>query len=136
MPQAANITLVGHLAADPETRYSQGGTAIANLRIPVNDGRPKRDGQGFEEHTSWYRVTLFGKQAEKMAERGHKGMLVQVIGKLSTSIWIPDSGEPRVNLDVEASSFLILERSGAESREPGRQASLADADDGDPDMPF
>lgn len=127
MPSKATVVLVGHLGSAPELRYTQAGSAIAIFNIGVNDG--KRTGEGeFQEHTSWYRVAAFGRNADA-ASAAEKGNLVQVIGRLSTSIWLPsDDREPRVNLDVAADSFMLLERKPeSDGPQPQRQAPRAQA---------
>lgn len=145
MPSKAQITLVGHLGSDPETRYTPEGLAIVSVNVPVNDAKKNKDGT-WDDHSSWYKVTLFGKQGETFAERAQKGNLVMVTGTLATSIWNPGDGrEPRVNLDVRGQEALILERKEAEDRglhlapRNGKQASLLQdplLDDKEGDLPF
>ena len=33
------VMLVGHLGGDPESRYTQSGTAVANFNIATNESR-------------------------------------------------------------------------------------------------
>lgn len=117
MPSRAHLVLIGHLGADPESRHSESGLPLCTFRVAVDDGR--RDA----EHTSWYRVTVFGKQAEQIQDRLHKGTLVSCTGRLTTGIWTgAASGEPRVNLELSADSVLLLERS-TRDEEPAASAS-------------
>jgi single-strand DNA-binding protein len=107
MPSSARVILVGHLAADPEKRFLSDGRPMVNIRVPVNDDRKT-------DHTSWYRVTIFGRDAEFVAERATKGQLVQVIGRLTTGIYEGDKGA-KVNLDVVADTVLLLGPAGDKS---------------------
>jgi single-strand DNA-binding protein len=57
------VILVGNLGANPEMRFTQGGQAVANLRIATTERWTDRHGQK-QEATEWHRVVVFGKQAE------------------------------------------------------------------------
>src|SRR5262249_44653243 len=66
------ITIVGYLGRDPELRYTPQGTAVCNMSIATTEKR--RDARGeTEEHTIWFRVTAWGRQAELAAEYLAKG---------------------------------------------------------------
>ena len=122
MPSRAHVVLVGHLGSDPEERFTHSGSKVVSLSIGVNDGRKGASGE-WEDHSSWYRVSVFGRDAEKLAE-ARKGTLVQVTGRLSTSLWEPTDGKkPRVNLDVMADSVLLLERSTRDEETAPRKAA-------------
>src|ERR1700741_1474633 len=57
------VILVGNLGANPEMRFTQGGAAVANLRLATTEKWTDRQGQK-QEATEWHRVVLFGKTAE------------------------------------------------------------------------
>ena len=61
------VILVGHLGGDPESRFTQGGTAVATFSVATNESRKNSEGN-WEDHTEWHRCVLFGKQAETAAE--------------------------------------------------------------------
>lgn len=75
------VILLGRLGNDPETKYTQGGTAVVSLSIATS--RRRKDGAGdWIEETAWHRVKAFGKQAEVIAEHCRKGDLLFVEGRL------------------------------------------------------
>ena len=61
--------IMGRLTADPELRYTQGGTAVARIALACN--RPTR--AGAEEQTDFIDVTAWGKTAEFVSRYFHKG---------------------------------------------------------------
>ncbi len=75
------VILLGRLGNDPETKYTQGGTAVVSLSLATSRRQKDRDGE-WQELTSWHRVKAFGKQAEVIAEHCHKGDLLFVEGRL------------------------------------------------------
>ena len=80
------VILVGHLGGDPESRFTQGGTAVATFSVATNESRKNSEGN-WEDHTEWHRCVLFGKQAETAAEYVKKGQMVYVEGRLNTREW-------------------------------------------------
>ena len=57
------ITIVGYLGRDPELRYTPQGTALCKMSIATTEKRKNVTGE-MEEHTTWFRVTAWGRQAE------------------------------------------------------------------------
>lgn len=89
------VIVTGHLAADPELRYTAAGNSIAKVRIPTSETwRNSRTGET-EEHTEWHRVKVFGQPAEFAGKYLRKGALVTVIGKLRTEKWQHADGGDR-----------------------------------------
>ena len=86
------IIIVGNLGKDPEMRYTPSGTPVTSLSVATNRKYTGSDGQVVKE-TTWFRVSVFGKQAENCAQYLKKGGAVLVDGRLT-----PDktSGGPRV----------------------------------------
>lgn len=85
-----SLTLVGNLGGDPELRYTQGGSAVTNFNLAVNR-RWNKDGQKMEE-TTWFRVSVWGPQAEAANTYLSKGSQVLVEGRLVAD---PDTGSPK-----------------------------------------
>lgn len=86
------LVLVGNLGRDPEMRYTPNGTAVTNF--PVATSRKYTDASGqVREETAWFRITVFGKQAETCNQYLAKGRKVLVEGELIVD---DKSGGPRV----------------------------------------
>ena len=66
------VLLIGNLSRDPEVKYSQQGTAIAQLSVATTE-RWKDKGGELQEHTEWFAVKAFGRRAEVVGEHLHKG---------------------------------------------------------------
>lgn len=109
-------TLIGNLGRDPEVRYTQGGTAVANLRIGVTERR--KEGENWADHTEWFGVVCFGKTAENAGRFLKKGRQVYVEGRLQTRSWEDKEGQSRQTTEVIASQLIFL-GGGREEREGG-----------------
>lgn len=108
------VILIGNLGKDPEVRYTQGGQAVANLRIATSRSwTDKQSGQRKEE-TEWHDVEVWGKQAEQCGEYLAKGRQVYVEGRLKTDKWQDkQSGQERSRVKVVADSVRFLGNRGA-----------------------
>ena len=108
------VILIGNLGKDPEVRYTQGGQAVANLRIATSRSwTDKQSGQRKEE-TEWHDVEVWGKQAEQCGEYLAKGRQVYVEGRLKTDKWQDkQSGQERSRVKVVADSVRFLGGRGA-----------------------
>ena len=124
--------LVGHIGKDPETRYSQGGTAVTKVSLATTSVRKDKDGNN-QETTQWHRVTFFGKIAEIAAEYLRKGSQVYVEGRISYSEHTGDDGQKRYYTDIIADEMQMLGGrgdGGGERRPQQRQErQSAPADD-------
>ena len=86
------LTIVGNLGRDPEMRYLPDGTAVTNLNVACNRKWTGGDGAA-QEQTIWYRISVWGKQAEGCNQYLEKGRQVLVEGLLTPD---KETGSPRV----------------------------------------
>jgi single-strand DNA-binding protein len=107
------VILVGNLGKDPEVRYTNGGQAVANLRIATSRSwTDKQSGQKKEE-TEWHDVEVWGKQAEQCGEYLAKGRQVYVEGRLKTDSWDDkQTGQKRSRVKVVAETVRFLSSGG------------------------
>ena len=93
------VFLLGRLGKDPEVRYTQGGTTVANLRLATNERRPDGNG-GWQDATEWHTVVAFGKQADLVKQYLTKGREVFIEGSLRTRQWQDQSGQKRYSTEI------------------------------------
>jgi single-strand DNA-binding protein len=86
------IIVVGRLGRDPEMRYTPSGQAVSSFSIATDRQYTGQDGTPVKE-TTWFRVSVWGKQAETVNQYLSKGKMVLVEGRLQVD---PKTGGPRV----------------------------------------
>ena len=125
-----SITLVGSLGRDPELKYSPSGTPICSMSVATNRKYTGSDGQLVKE-TLWFRVSVFGKQAEASAQYLKKGSSVLVEGRLTGDIktggpktFTKKDGGLGTSFEVAANTVRFLSKSEA--------ASMSDSGGSDP----
>lgn len=101
------IIIVGNLGRDPELRYTPQGNAVCNFSVATSE--KKRDkGGDLQDLTTWFRVTLWGKQAETASKYLTKGSQVYVEGRLRLEEWTDRDGKTRQTLDVNGTDMHFI----------------------------
>lgn len=103
------VMLIGRLGADPEIKYTQSGSPVANLRIATDESYTDRNGQR-QEKTEWHTVIAFQRTAEICQQYLHKGSLVYIEGKLQTRKWQDKNGQDRYSTEIQCQRLQMLER--------------------------
>ncbi|MBK7895090.1 MAG: single-stranded DNA-binding protein [Candidatus Promineifilaceae bacterium] len=77
------IIVVGNLGRDPEMRYMPDGTAVTSFSVATSRRWTDRaTGQPVDE-TTWFRVNVWGRQAESTNQYLSKGSKVLVEGQIT-----------------------------------------------------
>ncbi|MDP6445502.1 MAG: single-stranded DNA-binding protein [Pirellulaceae bacterium] len=100
------VILVGNVTRDIELKYTQGGTAVTEVGLAVNDRRKSQSGEWVEE-TTFVDVTLWGRTAEVASEYLTKGSPILVEGRLKLDTWETD-GQKRSKLRVVGERMQML----------------------------
>ncbi len=108
MAGLCKVIVVGNLGRDPEKRYTQDGRPVTRFSVAATTRRKGREGE-WEDHTEWFNVTVFGRQAETLAERLMKGTRVYIEGRLESRQYETQNGGKGFSLDVIANEVLSLD---------------------------
>jgi single-strand DNA-binding protein len=87
------LVITGNLGQDPEMRYMPDGQPVANFSVACNRKWTTQDTGEQQEETTWFRVSVWGRQAEACTEYLEKGRQVLVEGRLRPD---PNTGGPRL----------------------------------------
>lgn len=88
-------TFAGNLTEDPELRFTNGGTPVANLRVAVNR-RVKQNDEWVDGTPTFHSVKVWGPAGENLVESLFRGDRVLVHGQVETESWADkDTGELR-----------------------------------------
>jgi single-strand DNA-binding protein len=136
------ITIVGYLGRDPEMRFTPSGQAVTSFSVATSRSYTNNSGQKVDE-TTWFRVSVWGSQAEACNQYLSKGRPVLVVGRLRPD---PQTGGPRVytrNDGTAGASFEINALSvkflpGGRGESGGYQEDMGDTGEGpeDEEIPF
>lgn len=87
------LIIVGNLGSDPEMKYMPDGQAVTNLSVACNRRWNDRATGQQQEEVTWYRVSVWGRQAEAANQYLEKGRQVLIEGRLRPD---PNTGAPRL----------------------------------------
>ena len=121
------VILIGNLGRDPELRYTQQGTAVANFTLATNETWTSREGKR-EERTEWHRIVAWGKTAELCSQYLAKGRNVYIEGRIQTREWENKEGQKQKTTEIVAQTVQFLGGRGGEGG--GRSGGSDD------DIPF
>lgn len=131
------IILVGNLGRDPELRYTQQGTPVCSFSMATNEKRKDKQGE-YNNVTTWFRVTLWGRQAETTSQYLTKGRPVYIEGRLRMEEYTDRDGKARVSLEVHGTDMQFIgsarEQEGAGGATDQRRAGTDDHDQRQPDL--
>lgn len=113
--------IVGNLGGDPELRYMQNGRAVCNFSVAVSERWRDRQTNEQQERTTWYRVAVWGPQAENCNTYLAKGRRVLVTGNVSARGYINNNGEAAASLDLNARDVRFLSSRGEDQQGGGWQ---------------
>ena len=121
------IILVGNLGRDPELRYTPDGTPVCTFSLATNERRRDRTTGENNDVTTWFRVTLWRRQAEVASQYLTRGKPVYIEGRLRVEEYTDRDGKQRHSLEVTATDmqFIGAARSGDDAG--GTQAKAAAA---------
>ena len=140
MSSLNQVSLIGHLGRDPETRSFSNGGSVTNLRVATSETWKDKTSGERKEATEWHSVAIFGPLADVAARFLRKGSKVFLQGTLKTRKWQKD-GTDHYSTEVVLQGFgaqmVMLDGKGgggdsaprstpSESRPAAKQADLDD----------
>lgn len=104
-----DIQIIGNVGS-ADMKFTSGGKALLSLSVAEN--HRKRNGQEWvDDGTTWWRVTVWERQAEALVDHVDKGTRVLVTGTVRSRDWEKD-GEKRTSYDVTARHVAVIPKAG------------------------
>jgi single-strand DNA-binding protein len=135
-----SITIIGRLGRDPEMRYLPSGEPVTTFSVATDRAWNDKNGQRQKE-TTWFRITVFGQQAEIVNQYLSKGRMVLVEGRLrpdpktgGPAIYQRQDGTAGASFEVIANTIRFL--SPRDDSEAPAEAEMIDAAPPREDIPF
>jgi len=141
---ANKVILVWNVGKDPEVRYSQSGTPVANFSLATNERFKDRNDE-WQERTEWHNIVASQRLAEIVGVYVAKGSKLYVEAKIQTSSWEDrQSGERKYRTEIVARDLLLLgprENGGGDHRGPtsddeDQRSQPSSSESVDEDIPF
>ena len=137
--------LIGRLGRDPDIRYTQDGTAVANFSIATSEFWTDKSGTR-QERTEWHNIVAWRGLADLSKRYLSKGRQVYVEGRIQTREWDDRDGNKRRSTEIVANQMVLLgsrsDQDESYASSPPQQADPVPAKDmgspeiTDDDIPF
>ncbi|KAA0565900.1 single-stranded DNA-binding protein [Rossellomorea aquimaris] len=117
------VTLVGRLTKDPETRKTLEGKSILNATIAVNRNYKNQKGQ---IDTDFVLCTIWNRAADNTEKYCRKGSVIGVTGRIQTRYFDNDQGKRTYVTEVVAENvrFMDNRRETADAPEPSKKEPI------------
>jgi single-strand DNA-binding protein len=113
------VNLIGNIGRDAELKYTPQGQAVCEFSLATSEKVKSSNGEA-KEHTTWFRISIWGKQAENFSEYFNKGRQVYVEGHLKVREYLNKEGKLKTALEVDAIDFRFL---GGNKEQPSSNSS-------------
>src|SRR5438045_9739057 len=121
MPKSVNkVILVGNVGNDPEVRYSQRGTPVANFSLATNEKFKDRNDE-WQRRTEWHNIVAWKRLAEICGEYLTKGKQVYIEGSIRSRQWEDQNGNKRTSYEIVA-NVMKMPGPRADSKRPAGRA--------------
>jgi len=100
--------LIGNLGKDPEMRYTNAGSAVANFSIATTDRWTTKTGDK-QERTEWHDIVAFDRLADLCQNYLSSGSSIYIEGRLQTKSWEDPQGQKKWRTEIVATSIQFLD---------------------------
>ncbi len=107
------VILMGRLTRDPEIRHTGTGRAVCNFSVAVDNG------YGENRQTDFINCVAWNNQAEFLGKYFTKGMMVIVVGRISTRTWEGQDGKRNYATEVIANEVNFGETKKSRNENAG-----------------
>ena len=112
------VILMGNLTRDPETRYSQGDTAMAVAKFSLAVNRRTRR-QGDAETADFFNCTAFGRLGEFVEKYLKQGTKIVLTGRIQNNNYTNKNGEKVYSVNIIAEEIDFAESKSAQGASAG-----------------
>tara|TARA_Y100001970_G_scaffold292871_1_gene436282 strand:- start:1016 stop:1441 length:426 start_codon:yes stop_codon:yes gene_type:complete len=141
MSSVNKALIIGNLGQDPEIKYTQSGSPVANLSVATSERWKDKSTGDQKEQTEWHRVVVFGRLAEIAEQYLKKGSKVFIEGKIQTRDWEDSDGRKRYTTEVVAREMTMLDSkisadTNSDSSDATPKETASKDSDFEEDIPF
>ena len=121
------IQTTGNLGRDPEMKYFDSGNCVCKLAMAVRQpGIKQKDGTYQDPEAWWVEIELWGKQAERAANKFHKGDTIDARGEAHRETFPRRDGSQGEKLVIKHGSVDLIkakDEAKAPAMPPASQAT-------------
>ena len=101
------VILIGNLGKDPEVRYLESGSVVANVTLATTETYKDRNGNRVDS-TEWHDLEMWDGLAKIAEQYLSKGKSIYVEGKIKSDTWQDDQGNNRKRTRIRVLNMTML----------------------------
>jgi single-strand DNA-binding protein len=113
-----NVTLIGYLGSDAESRPTRNNSTLTVLSLATKRTSKNRHTGERESQTSWHKCVAFGRTAEYAAGLT-KGAHVQIVGEIQTREYVGKDGAKKSVTEIRVHRLVRLDCAAKTESTPG-----------------
>ena len=120
------VQAIGNLTRDPELKYLESGTAVANFSIAINESYTDKNSGEKKESVCFVEVEAWGRHGEVVNEYLSKGSRIFIEGTLKFEQWEEQGGAKRSRHKIRLMQMRFLDKkedSGGYNSAPQQQVA-------------
>lgn len=103
------VILIGNVGKDPEVRYLNNETPVANFSLATSETYTNRNGEKVTQ-TEWHNIVLWRSLASVAEKYVKKGTQLYIEGSIRTRSWDDKDGNKRYTTEVVGTNMQMLGR--------------------------
>ena len=101
------VILIGNLGKDPEVRYLESGSTVANVTLATTESYKDRNGNRVD-NTEWHDLEMWDGLAKIAEQYLKKGSSIYVEGKIKSDTWQDEQGNNRKKTRIRVLNMTML----------------------------
>lgn len=122
MASVNKVILVGRLGKDPELKFTQTGTPVANFSVATDETWKDQSGEK-QQRTEWHNIVAWKKLAEICGQYLKKGQQVYIEGKIQTRKWTDKEDNTRYTTEIVVHQMVMLGGKKSEDDDESEEGS-------------
>ena len=103
------VILVGNVGKDPEVRYVDQNTPVANFTLATTErGYTTQSGTVVPDRTEWHNIVVWRGLAKVVENYVRKGTSLYIEGKIRTRNWQDQNGATRYTTEIYTDDLQLL----------------------------
>jgi single-strand DNA-binding protein len=111
------VILVGFVGNDPEVKYLDNKTPVANFRLATTENYTNKAGEKVSS-TEWHNIVLWRGLAGIAEKYVKKGTQLYIEGRIKTRAWDDREGNKRYTTEIVGDNMQLMGRKGDSGADP------------------
>ena len=130
------VILLGRVGQQPEIKYLESGSVVANLSLATSESYKSKDGQKVDS-TEWHDLEIWEGLAKVVEQYVNQGDLIYVEGKIKSNVWQDKDGNNRKKQNIRVTTMTMMpKRTGSTQNKPSPVDISTGGDSFEDELPF